>query len=81
MPPLLAPPPAPNHATPLLSLFAPPQLMRTDAQDARDAHCARDSTPLLSAHDALDATPLPPLLAAPSALMHAAPLHSLLASP
>eukprot|EP00961_Rhodomonas_salina_P245192 3313139-Rhodomonas_salina.1 len=70
MPPLLAPPPPPNHATPLLSLLAPPQPMHADAHDARDAHCIRDLTPLLGAHDALDATPLQPLLAAPPALMH-----------
>eukprot|EP00961_Rhodomonas_salina_P289558 3912937-Rhodomonas_salina.1 len=55
--------------------------MRADVHDARDAHCSRDFTPLPSAHDALDVTPLPPLLAALPAPMHAAPLHSLLASP
>eukprot|EP00961_Rhodomonas_salina_P274398 3707513-Rhodomonas_salina.1 len=79
--PLLAPPPAPKHATPLPSLLAPPQSMHADAHDALDAHCARDLTPLLGAHDALDVTPLLPLLAPPPALMHAVPLLSLLASP
>eukprot|EP00961_Rhodomonas_salina_P277943 3755692-Rhodomonas_salina.1 len=55
--------------------------MHADAHDALNPHCTSDLTPLLGAHDALDVTPLLPLLAPPPALMHAAPLPSLLACP
>eukprot|EP00961_Rhodomonas_salina_P111560 1500818-Rhodomonas_salina.1 len=55
------------HATPVQSLLAPPLLMHADAHDA------------LGTHDAPDVTPLPPLLAPPSAAMRATALPSLLA--
>eukprot|EP00961_Rhodomonas_salina_P104014 1399976-Rhodomonas_salina.1 len=81
LPPLRAPPSALKHAVPLPSLLAHPPSMHVDAHDALDAHSSRNLTPLLGAHGTLTVTPLPPLLAPPAALMHAALLPSLLAPP